>query len=81
MFAFKFTLRCLQPDIVPIICHQYEQHQLYQRQNLPPVALIPVVHLDLRREFSKKFEMTLMLFSAAWWKKPEAKNLVTLYLY
>ena len=35
-------------------------------------------------EFSKKFEMTLMLFSGAWgrWfmKKPEAKNLVTLYL-
>jgi hypothetical protein len=29
-------------DIIPIICHQY------QRQNLPPVSLIPVVHLDLR---------------------------------
>jgi hypothetical protein len=36
-------------------------------------------------EFSKKFEMTLMLFSGAWGKvihekKPEAKNLVTLSL-
>ncbi len=25
IFAFKFTLRCLQPDIVPIICHRYQQ--------------------------------------------------------
>jgi hypothetical protein len=25
-FAFKFTLRCLQPDIVPIICHWCQQH-------------------------------------------------------
>jgi hypothetical protein len=23
IFAFKFTLRSKQPDIVPIICHQY----------------------------------------------------------
>jgi hypothetical protein len=30
--------------------------------NLPPVSLIPVVHLDLRisREFSKKFETVVM---------------------
>ena len=26
IFAFKFTLRSQQPDIVPIICHQYQQH-------------------------------------------------------
>jgi hypothetical protein len=36
------------------------------------------------RKFSKKFEITLMLFSGAWGKKihkkPGAKNLVTLYL-
>ncbi len=23
IFAFKITLRCLQPDIVAIICHRY----------------------------------------------------------
>jgi hypothetical protein len=59
--------------------------------NLPlvsfaPVSLTPVVvHLDLQREFSKKFEMTLMLFSGARGKvihekKSEAKNLTTLSL-
>jgi hypothetical protein len=32
---------------------------------LPPESLIPVVHLDFR-EFSKKIEMTLMIFSGAW---------------
>jgi hypothetical protein len=26
-FAFKFTLRCLQPDIVPIICHWCQRHR------------------------------------------------------
>ncbi len=34
--------------------------------NLPPVLLKLVVHLDLLREFSKKFEMILMLLSGAW---------------
>jgi hypothetical protein len=24
IFAFKFSLRCLQPDIVPIICHRVD---------------------------------------------------------
>jgi hypothetical protein len=53
---------------------------------LSRVLLIPVVHLVLQylRKFSKKFEMTLMLFSGGWGKrihkKPEIKNLVTLYL-
>jgi hypothetical protein len=38
--------------------------------NLLPVSLIPVVHLDLQilREFTKKFEMTLMLFLELWGK-------------
>ncbi len=26
IFAFKFTLRYLQPDINPIVCHRYQQH-------------------------------------------------------
>ncbi len=24
IFAFKFSLRCLQPDTVPIICHRVD---------------------------------------------------------
>ncbi len=53
---------------------------------LPPVLLTPVVHLDLRisPRISKKFQMTLLLFSGAWGKviheKPKAKNLVTMSL-
>jgi hypothetical protein len=27
----------------------YQQHQRYRWQNLPPVLLTPVVHLDLRK--------------------------------
>jgi hypothetical protein len=34
--------RCLQPDIVPIICHRCQQHKGNWWQNLPPVSLIPV---------------------------------------
>ncbi len=44
-FAFKFTLRCQQPDIVPIICHRCQQHKQNWWQNLPPVSLIPVANL------------------------------------
>jgi hypothetical protein len=54
---------------------------------LPPVSLILWCTLiyEYLSEFSKEFEMTLMLLSGAWGKmiqeKPEAKNLVTLSLY
>jgi hypothetical protein len=55
--------------------------------NVPPVSLVPVVHLDLRisPQIFEKFKTTLTLFSGAWWKlihekKPEAKNLVALPL-
>jgi hypothetical protein len=55
--------------------------------HLPPVSLIPVVHLDSRisPRILEKFEMTQVLFSGAWGKmihekKSEAKNLVTLPL-
>jgi hypothetical protein len=51
------------------------------------VSLIPVVHLDLQIfcKFSKIFETVLTGYSGAGgnsdsWKKPEAKNLVTLSL-
>jgi hypothetical protein len=48
--------------------------------------LPPVVHLELgiSQEFSKKIEMTLMVYSGAWGKlihkKPEVENLVELSL-
>ncbi len=45
IFAFKFTLRCLQPDIVSIICHRCQQHKRNWWQNLPPVSLILVENL------------------------------------
>ncbi len=63
IFAFKFTLRSQQPNIVPFICHRCRRHRwqvslipaailppvlLIPVANLPPVSLIPVVHLDLR---------------------------------
>ncbi len=43
--AFKFTLRSQQPENVPIICHQYQQHKRNWWQNLPPVSLIPAANL------------------------------------
>ncbi len=56
--TFKFTLRCQQYDIVPIICHGchwqrrqichwYQQHQRYRWQNLSLVSLIPEANLPL----------------------------------
>jgi hypothetical protein len=55
--------------------------------NLPPVSLTPVVHLDLRispRIFEKIRNDSNVIISGLGegdsWKKPEAKNLVTLSL-
>ncbi len=55
--------------------------------NLPPVSLIPVVHLDSRisPRIFKKIRNGLNGILWGWgetdsWKKPEAKNLVTLSL-
>ncbi len=45
--------------------------------HLPPVSLIPVANLELRihlREFSKKFETTIMVYSGAWGKLIHEKN-------
>jgi hypothetical protein len=46
---------------------------------MTPESLIPVVRLDLRiqyhRKFSKKIEITLNLFSGAWGKMIHEKNL------
>jgi hypothetical protein len=53
--------------------------------HLPPVSATPVVHLELRREFLKKFETALLVYSGAWGKlihekKTEVENLVALSL-
>ncbi len=42
--------------------------------HLPPVSTTPVVNLELRREFSKKFEMVLMGYSIAGGKLIDEKN-------
>ncbi len=62
------------------ICHQYQQHQRYRKQNLPPVTLIPVVHLHLRispRIFGKiQNDPNIILGGLGEddsWKNPNAK--------
>jgi hypothetical protein len=44
--------------------------------HLPPVSTTPVVNLELRylREFLKKFETALMVYSGAWGKLIREKN-------
>ncbi len=56
-------------------------------ENLPPVSLTPVVHLDLRISLRIFEKVRNSLNGILWgggetdsWKKPEAKNLVTLSL-
>ncbi len=76
IFAFKFTLRYQQPDIVPIICPvsttiaklvDLPPVPLIPVANLPPVLLIPVVHLDLRisPRIFEKFKTVLLGYSGA----------------
>ncbi len=72
-FSLKFTVRCHQSDIVPIICRRCRWYRW---------CTFTCAYL---REYSKKCKMTLMLFSGAWgkmihertWRK---KTLVTLSL-
>jgi hypothetical protein len=52
IFAFKFTLRSQQPDIVPIICHRWQiaagvidTGGNLPAANLPPISLTPVANL------------------------------------
>ncbi len=68
------------------ICHQC-YWVLTPVANLPPVLLTPVVHLDLRksRQIFKKIQKDpTVIFRGLGegdsWKKPKAKNLVTLSL-
>ncbi len=60
----------------PWHCTGGKWKKIFNLQNLPPVSLIPVVHLDLRisPRISKKIEMTLMLFLGAWGKMIHEKN-------
>ncbi len=57
IFAFKVTFRSQQPGIVPIqyvsttlakLVAKFAPVSLIPLENLPPVSLIPVVHLDFR---------------------------------
>ncbi len=70
-------------------CHRCQQHKGNWWQNLLPVSLIPVanLHLDLRispRIFEKIRNDPNVIIRGLGegdsWKKPEAKNLVTLSL-
>ncbi len=68
-------------------CQNFPPISLRPVPNLPPVSLILVVHLDLRifpQIFKKNWNGPNGIFRS-WgetnsWKKPEAKNLVTLSL-
>ncbi len=62
IFAFKFSLRCLQPDIVPIICHRCRWYRWW------------TLTCEYLREFSKKFETVLMQYSRAGGKLIHQKN-------
>ncbi len=67
IFALKFTFKSQQPDIVSIICHRYQQHLVKLVAKLPPVLLIPVVHIDLgiSTQVFEKFKTVLMGYSGA----------------
>ncbi len=58
----KFTLRCQRSESVPIICHRWSWHWW---------CTWTCKYLS---EFSKKFEMTLMVLSEAWGKMIHEKN-------
>jgi hypothetical protein len=66
-FFFKFILRYQQSDIFPII-FRYQQHHRYWGQNLPPVSLVPVVHLEFRKSprIFEKFRNGPNVISRAW---------------
>ncbi len=118
IFAFKFTLRYLQPDINPIVCHWCQRHWwqfangVVDTSGKFAASIVDTggnfatdinntsetggkicrrcrwyrwstLSCEYLREFSKKFETALMIYSGAWGKlihekKTEAKNLVTL---
>jgi hypothetical protein len=86
IFAFKFTLRSLQPDIVSTVGKfatgvvdtggKFTDGVVDTGGNLPPVALILLVHLDLRisPQIIEKFQTVLMGNSGAGGKLIHEKN-------
>ncbi len=71
IFALKFTLRCLHLDIVPIICHRclWQRWKIFRRCRWYWWQFATsTLTCEYLREFSKNFEMTLLLFSWAWGK-------------
>ncbi len=62
IFAFKFTLRSQQPDIVPIICHRCYWYQWC------------TLTCEYLCEFSKKLKTVLMGYSGAGGKLIHEKN-------
>jgi hypothetical protein len=89
IFAFKFTLRSQQPDIAQLVA-KFATGVVDTGgnfANFPPVSLITVVHLDLQISpwIFEKIRKGPNGILWGWgetdsWKKPEAKNLVTLSL-
>jgi hypothetical protein len=87
IFAFKFTLRYLQPDINPIVCHQCQRHQWQFATGINNTSKTggkfatgaidtggqPSV-ANISVKFSKKFETALMVYSGAWGKLIHEKN-------
>ncbi len=77
--------RCLQPDIVPIICHRCQRHrwQICRRCRWYRWKICHrcrwhwwwTLICEYLREFSKKFEMILLLLSGDWGKVIHEKNL------
>ncbi len=77
LFFFKFTLRCKQPDIVPIICHQcFDTGGKFATRH--PISWL--VNISVNWKWPKWY------FSGAWGKiiyeekKPEAENFMALSL-
>jgi hypothetical protein len=78
MFAFKFTLRCLKPDIVSIICHLQLATGIVDTGckfatgiNNTGKTGVKICRLwcnltsEYLRKFSKKFKTVLMKYSGA----------------
>ncbi len=61
--ALKITLKCMQSDIVPILCHRCWY-------------LWCTLTCKYLRKFSEKIEMDLMLFSRAWGNMIHEKSLL-----
>ncbi len=84
IFAFKFTLRYLQPDINPIVCHRcrWYRWQFCRRCRWHRWQIChqcrwyrwSTLSCEYIRKFLKKFETALMVYSRAWKKLIHEKN-------